>query len=179
MQRLKNPIGKQLEMLRPSQTPGLQGSLGNTAFDEAERRRDYAVVATAKLLRGYSNAQAADPLGFAEAIEDMLARFPTHIQKEAVRILPIEFPKWMPQAGEVYHVCERIAGEEFRRERRETQIREQLEARRADEAAGLPYLSRKAITSPAAAPPQAHKKPCDDEHEARDSLVRAVWRAVG
>jgi hypothetical protein len=134
------------------------------------------VLCTAKLSRGYSNAQAGDALGFAEAIEDMFARFPVHIQKEAVRVLPIEHPKWMPQPGEVYHVCGRLAAEEFRRQRRETQIKQQLEARRADEAAGLPYLRPKAITGPVQTPPVAPAKPSDEQHEARDSQVRAVWR---
>ena len=142
---------------------------------EDEQRRDCAVLCSAKLLRGYSNAQAGDALGFAEAIEDMFARFPVHIQKEAVRILPVEHPKWMPQPGEVFHVCERLAGEEFRQQRRETQLKQQLEARRADEAAGLPYLRPKAITGTVAAPPST---PSNAEHEARDSLVRAIWRDV-
>jgi hypothetical protein len=177
MQKLKHDTAKPLEILRQSNASKLQPSLENTAFRE-EERRDCAVVVAHRLLGGYSNAQAADALVFAEAIEDMFAKFPVHIQKEALRVLPIEFPKWMPQPGEVYHVCERIAAEEYRRQRRERQIRETLAARRADEAAGLTYHRPKSITGTVAAPPALPGKSSDLEHEARDNLIRAVWRDV-
>jgi hypothetical protein len=169
-------------MLPLRQAPELLPPGKNTAFENEERRRDCAVLSTEKLVRGYSNAQAGDAFGFAEAIEDMFARFEPHIQVTAIHVLRIEFPKWMPQPGEVYHVCDRLAAEEFRRQRRETQIKQQLEARRADETAGLPYLRPKAIAGPAAAPvdgvvlPPA--KPSDEGHEARDSQIRPIWRLV-
>jgi hypothetical protein len=67
-------------MLQRSPTRGLPGSLKNMATED-EQRRDCAVLCSAKLLRGYSNAQAGDALGFAEAIEDMFARFPVHSKR--------------------------------------------------------------------------------------------------
>ena len=162
-----------------SSTTKLQPSLENTvAFSEEEQRRDCAVLCTAKLTANYWNAKAADALGFAEAVEDMFARFPIQVQKQALRELPTLYPTWLPQAGEVFQVCERMAQAEYRRQQREENIRKQLEARRADEAAKLPYLQPKAITGPVQAPPAAHVKPFDEEHEARDSLVRAIWRDV-
>jgi hypothetical protein len=142
---------------------------------EADQRRDCAALCATKLAANYWNAKAADPLGFAEAIQDMFARFPVHVQKQALRELPTLYPTWLPQAGEVFQVCERIAAEEFRRHRRETQLKEQLEARQAE--ARLPYLRPKAITGPVTAPPPALAKLSDEQHEARDSQVRAVWRA--
>jgi hypothetical protein len=145
---------------------------------EQEQRRDCAVLCTTRLAAHYWNAKAADPLGFAEAVEDMFARFPIHVQKQALRELPTLYPTWLPQAGEVYQVCERIAQAEWRRQQREANIKAQLEARRADEAAGLPYLRPRAITGPAPAAPPLPRKPSDAEHEARDSLVRPIWREV-
>jgi len=65
-----------------------------------------------------------------------------------------------------------------RREQREANIRAELAGRRADEAAGPPNPRPKAITGAVAAPPLSPSKPRDAEHEALDSLVRAVWRDV-
>jgi hypothetical protein len=163
--------------LRTSSTKELPASPENTATEQ-EQRHDCAVLCTARLAANYWNSKAADPLGFAEAVAGMFARFPVHIQMQALTELPKLYPTWLPQAGEVYQVCEGIAQAEWRRQQRESNIKAQLEARRADEAAGLLYLRPKAITGPAPVAPPLPRKPSDTEHEARDSLVRAIWREV-
>jgi hypothetical protein len=164
----------QLSLISKTNAP--PGSPKNTAMTEAEQRRDCAVLCATKLTKNYWNAKAADPLGFAEAVEDMFSRFPVEVQKQALRELPTLYPTWLPQAGEVFQVCERIAAEEFRRQRRETQIKEQIEARRADEALCLPYLQPKAIAGPPVAPPpEPPRKPSDEEHNARSEQGKAIW----
>jgi hypothetical protein len=178
MKPLKNSIERQLEILQPCSASKLQPSLENTAFRDEEEQRDYAVVVAHRLLGGYSNAQAADASVFAEAIEDMFAKFPIHIQKEALQALRREHPRWMPQPGEVYAICNRLQAEEFDRKRWGALVKQQLEARRADEAARLPYLRPKAIVGPVAPPPRMPRKPSDEEYEGRDSQVRAIWRDV-
>jgi hypothetical protein len=154
----------------------------NTAMTEEEQRCDCATLCATKLAGSYWNAKANDAIGFAEALEDMFARFAVHIQKQALRELPTLYPTWLPQPGEVFQVCERIAAEDFRRQRREKQLKEQLEARRADEAAGLPYLREKAIAGPIGPPLTGTVLPAaklsDEEQEARDAQVRAIWRDV-
>jgi hypothetical protein len=175
MQKLNGPTEKPLEILPLFKERKPELYYENTALIEERKRRDCAVVVAHKLLGGYSNAQAGDAVVFAEAVEDMLAKFPINIQKEALTRLRIEHPKWMPQPGEVYAVCERIAAEDFRRQRRETQIREQLEERRKADALGLTCYP-KAIAGPVAPPPRPPPKPSDEQREACDSQVRGVWR---